>query len=72
MTTFADLPLHVARGDKEPMAAQIASQIRDAVSGGVLGGGERMPSSRELARLLGVSRTVVMGAYMQLFAEGWL
>jgi len=72
VTTFADLPLHVNRGDTEPMAAQIASQIRYAVSGGVLGGGERMPSSRELARLLGVSRTVVMGAYMQLFAEGWL
>jgi len=54
------------------MAAQLAGQIRDAVSSGVLGAGERLPSSRELARSVGVSRTVVMAAYTQLFAEGWL
>jgi len=72
VTTFADLPLHVSRGGAEPMAAQIARQIRDAVSAGVLGGGERLPSSRELARTLGISRTVVTTAYTQLFAEGWL
>ncbi|XVQ09525.1 PLP-dependent aminotransferase family protein [Spirillospora sp. CA-255316] len=34
--------------------------------------GERLPSSRALAGLLGVSRTVVMEAYGQLYAEGWL
>jgi GntR family transcriptional regulator/MocR family aminotransferase len=34
--------------------------------------GERLPSSRELARLLGVSRTVVTEAFQQLYAEGWL
>jgi GntR family transcriptional regulator/MocR family aminotransferase len=55
-----------------PLSAQIAAQIRDAVSAGVLGGGERLPSSRELARVLAVSRTVVTAAYTQLFAEGWL
>jgi GntR family transcriptional regulator/MocR family aminotransferase len=54
------------------MVAQIAGQIREAVSSGVLGSGERLPSSRELARTLGVSRTVVMSSYTQLFAEGWL
>ena len=54
------------------MAAQIADQVRTAVAGGVLGGGERLPSSRELARTLGVSRTVATAAYTQLFAEGWL
>ena len=72
MTTFADLPLHVSRGGTTPMAAQLAAQIRDAVSAGVLDVGERLPSSRQLARSLGISRTVVMTSYMQLFAEGWL
>jgi GntR family transcriptional regulator/MocR family aminotransferase len=72
MTTFADLPVHVTRGAAEPLAVQIARQIRNAVSDGILAGGERLPSSRELAGSLGVSRTVVTAAYTQLFAEGWL
>src|ERR1700757_3509527 len=70
MTT--NLPVHVTRGAGQPMAVQIADQVRAAVSGGGLGGGERLPSSRELARALGVSRTVATSAYTQLFAEGWL
>jgi GntR family transcriptional regulator / MocR family aminotransferase len=72
MTTSADVPLTVERHGPLPMAMQIAGQLRDAVTGGTLAAGHRLPSSRELARVLGVSRTVVMSAYTQLFAEGWL
>jgi GntR family transcriptional regulator/MocR family aminotransferase len=54
------------------MAAQITAQLRDAVTSGILGAGERLPSTRELAATLGISRTVVTTAYAQLFAEGWL
>jgi GntR family transcriptional regulator/MocR family aminotransferase len=39
---------------------------------GGLTAGERLPSSRALAGVLGVSRTVVTEAYEQLYAEGWL
>src|SRR5262245_60127184 len=39
---------------------------------GQLTAGERLPSTRALAATLGVSRTVVTGAYAQLFAEGWI
>src|SRR4051812_31310261 len=39
---------------------------------GALRTGERLPSSRALAALLGVSRTVVTDAFQQLYAEGWL
>jgi GntR family transcriptional regulator/MocR family aminotransferase len=42
------------------------------VTSGVLVAGERLPSTRDLAATLGVSRTVIMTAYAQLFAEGWL
>jgi GntR family transcriptional regulator/MocR family aminotransferase len=72
MTTSADVPLVIERGGALPMAVQIAGQLRDAVAGGTLAAGERLPSSRQLARVLGVSRTVVMSAFTQLFAEGWL
>ncbi len=54
------------------MVAQITGQLRAAVAGSRLRAGERLPSSRALAASLGVSRTVVTNAYLQLFAEGWL
>src|SRR5205809_846205 len=42
------------------------------MTNGHLTAGERLPSTRALAATLGVSRTVVTGAYAQLFAEGWI
>src|SRR3984885_9163466 len=73
MTTLpADLPVVVDRGGGTPLAAQISGQLEAAVTGGVLHAGDRLPSSRDLAATLGVSRTVVTNAYARLFAEGWL
>ena len=65
-------PLVIDRGGPAPMAVQITGQLRAAVAGNRLQAGERLPSSRSLAASLGVSRTVVTDAYLQLFAEGWL
>lgn len=71
-TSRADLHVVVDRAATAPLAAQISGQVRDAVTAGVLGAGERLPSTRDLAVTLGVSRTVVTNAYARLFAEGWL
>ncbi len=71
-TSRTDLPVMVDRTAAEPLAAQISAQLRAAVTAGVLRTGERLPSTRELAATLGVSRTVVTTAYARLFAEGWL
>ena len=65
-------PLTLDRSGQIPLAVQITGQLRAAVSGNRLRAGERLPSSRALAASLGVSRTVVTNAYLQLFAEGWL
>jgi GntR family transcriptional regulator/MocR family aminotransferase len=65
-------PLVLDRAGPVPMAVQITGQLRAAVAGNRLRAGERLPSSRSLAASLGVSRTVVTNAYLQLFAEGWL
>jgi GntR family transcriptional regulator/MocR family aminotransferase len=65
-------PLVLDRGGKVPLAVQITGQLRAAVADSRLRAGERLPSSRALAASLGVSRTVVTNAYLQLFAEGWL
>src|SRR5579863_5617465 len=67
-----ELPLIADRDDPEGLTAQLAGQLRDALADGRLAAGERLPSTRALAGLLGVSRTVVTAAYTQLFAEGWL
>ena len=73
MTTLpSDLPLMVDRAGDEPLAVQISAQLQAAVTGGALYAGDRLPSSRDLAATLGVSRTVVTNAYARLFAEGWL
>jgi GntR family transcriptional regulator/MocR family aminotransferase len=71
-TSRADLPLVVRRADPSSLSAQLVAQLRAAVTSGVVLAGERLPSSRDLAATMGVSRTVVTTAYTQLFAEGWL
>jgi GntR family transcriptional regulator / MocR family aminotransferase len=67
-----EVPMAADRAGQEPLMSQIAGQLRDALADGRLATGERLPSTRTLAGLLGVSRTVVTAAYAQLFAEGWV
>jgi len=67
-----DLPLAADRAGPAPMTVQIVGQLRTAMTDGRLMAGERLPSTRALATTLRVSRTVVTGAYAQLFAEGWI
>jgi GntR family transcriptional regulator/MocR family aminotransferase len=55
-----------------PLHAQLEEQLRDGVGDGRLAPGARLPSSRSLAAELGVSRGVVVEAYAQLAAEGYL
>ncbi|MEU4195377.1 PLP-dependent aminotransferase family protein [Kribbella sp. NPDC026611] len=57
------------RGD---LAGQIRDQIAGLVKQGLLRADDRIPSSRELAARLGVSRTTVATAYEQLTADGFL
>ncbi|WP_067798940.1 PLP-dependent aminotransferase family protein [Actinomadura formosensis] len=67
--TDLHLPLDRSTGR---LAAQIAAGFRAAVRSGRLTAGTRLPSSRDLARDLDVSRGVVVTAYEQLTAEGFL
>ncbi|GAA0600444.1 MocR-like pyridoxine biosynthesis transcription factor PdxR [Actinomadura livida] len=67
--TDLHLPLDRSAGR---LAAQIAAGFRSAVRSGRLTAGTRLPSSRDLARDLDVSRGVVVAAYEQLTAEGFL
>ncbi|MFI7135498.1 PLP-dependent aminotransferase family protein [Nonomuraea sp. NPDC050153] len=66
------LPIAIERKSRLPMTAQIQSAIRGRIQDGTLHPGVRLPSSRDLARDLGVSRSVVVQAYGQLIAEGYV
>ncbi|GAA2421589.1 PLP-dependent aminotransferase family protein [Actinomadura vinacea] len=67
--TDLHLPLDRSAGR---LAAQIAAGFRGAIRSGRLTAGTRLLSSRDLARDLDVSRGVVVTAYEQLIAEGFL
>jgi GntR family transcriptional regulator / MocR family aminotransferase len=66
------LLVRLDRAASEPLRAQLEASLREAIRGGRLRAGERLPSSRELAAALGVSRGMVQDCYGQLLAEGYL
>ena len=55
----------------EPLFRQIYTGMRKAILVGAFPAGGRLPSTREIAEQLGVSRTVVLMAYDLLLAEGF-
>ncbi len=67
-----DLLLRLDRDGDRPLRSQLETGLRDAIRDGRLQAGERLPSSRELARELGVSRGLVQECYGQLLSEGYL
>ena len=67
-----ELLLSVNRDGSGTLGAQIEEQLRSAIRDGTLRSGTQVPSTRDLARQLGVSRRVAVDAYEQLAAEGYL
>lgn len=68
----AELLLIVNRNGAESLQAQVERQMREAIRQGALRAGSEIPSTRDLAHDLGISRPLVMEAYAQLAAEGYL
>jgi GntR family transcriptional regulator/MocR family aminotransferase len=56
--------------DPQPLYQQITETLRREIADGTLPAGSRLPSSRQLARDLRVSRITVVTAYAELEAEG--
>ncbi len=67
-----ELLLRLDRSSGRPLRAQLEAGLREAIRSGRLQGGERLPSSRGLARELDVSRGLVQEVYAQLLSEGYL
>ncbi|HEX5840924.1 MAG TPA: PLP-dependent aminotransferase family protein [Pseudomonas sp.] len=54
------------------LARQLYQDLRERILDGRLVGGTRLPASRDLAALLGISRNTVTRAFDQLYAEGYV
>ena len=61
----------LARGGDAPLFRQIYAQLRTAILAQDLRPGTKLPSTRQLAAQLSVSRSAVVSAYEQLLAEGY-
>lgn len=55
-----------------PIHVQLRQQVAGAILGGRLAPGSAMPSTRELAQALSLSRNTVTAAYQQLVDDGYL
>lgn len=64
------LKIRVNRKSVESMTRQIATQLTDLISAGVVTVGSMLPSERTLADALGVARNVVRGSYDYLEKSG--
>jgi GntR family transcriptional regulator/MocR family aminotransferase len=65
-------PIVISRRSALPLHRQIYDEWRNGILTGRFAPGERVPSSRDLAAALAVSRATVTAAYEQLIAEGYL
>ena len=55
-----------------PLFRQVYLGLREAILTGAFDSGQKLPSTRDLAEQLGISRTVALLAYDQLLAEGFV
>jgi GntR family transcriptional regulator / MocR family aminotransferase len=71
-SSAVELLVRLRRDDAEPLHRQLEHELRSAVRSGRLAPGAALPPTRALAAQLGLSRGVVVEAYEQLVAEGYL
>ena len=57
---------------RRPLAPQVSEALRAAMQCGRLQPDDRLPATRSLARALGISRQVVVAAYEDLAAGGYV
>lgn len=66
------LIIRLDRTSKQPLYAQIVTEVRGLIESGALKPGDRLPPSRTFATTLGVDRSTVLTSYAELSALGYL
>lgn len=64
-------PTGLALDRRKGLSRQLYQVLRERILDGRLASGIRLPASRDLATVLGISRNSVMRAFDQLYAEGF-
>lgn len=64
------MQFYISAGDDLPLYRQIIRQVTDAIAGGRLESGDRLPSHRELAAQLVIAPLTVKKAYDELEQTG--
>ena len=68
--TARSIPFSINRNDVRPLFNQVVDGLREAIMSGYYVPGDKIPTSREMCPVLGVSRIVTQAALEQLSAEG--
>lgn len=66
------MSLQINRNSQQPIYQQIAEQIRQQIRDGQLPVKSRLPTIRQVAHKLGITRLTVQNAYEELRADGWI
>ncbi|MGF6916980.1 PLP-dependent aminotransferase family protein [Paraburkholderia sp. 40] len=66
------MDIHIAVEGNHDLSGQIYRQLRAGILEGRLAGGTRLPSTRDLATQLGVSRKTTLDVFERLLSEGYL
>jgi len=72
LSPVSELAIDLDRSGGDPLHRQIEASIRRRIRSGAMPAGVALPPTRALAAELGVTRGVVVEAYAQLVAEGYL
>jgi GntR family transcriptional regulator/MocR family aminotransferase len=66
------MEIHITIRGRDDLSGQIYRQLRSGIVEGRLAAGERLPSTRDLATQLGVSRKTTLDVFERLTTEGYL
>src|ERR1044072_2569493 len=66
--TIPELSLN--RGKGSSLYVQLAKELENFIASGTLKSGDRLPSERERAKQLGLSRTTAVNSYQELESRG--
>lgn len=69
---YVMLLVQIDKKQNRPVYQQIVDQIIERIISGAMKEGEKLPSSRKFADMLGLNRTTVYRAYQELWAAGYI
>ncbi|MDX6804804.1 PLP-dependent aminotransferase family protein [Terrihabitans rhizophilus] len=72
MSLLDALAVDFGRRPDEPLHRQLYERLIDDIEAGAMKPGQKLPSTRDLAQTLGVSRNTIMLAFEHLISEGFL